>query len=392
MPDNIHVLIVNYAYDDGFQTPMDLISSYFLLTNWAKGLHENGLQVTVFQRFSKTEDINYDGVSYQLVSDHYKPNLRFARVPWELHRMIRRAAMASLAKGQRIICHVNGFIYPIQSLLLRTSLPRACPMVMQHHAERPWGGAKGIVQQLGMRMSKGFFFTNNELSLPWVNRKYIQSAISVYSVMEATSAFKLIPKPQARKVTKMAGQPVILWTGNLKNNKDPITILKGFNRILKHFPHAMLYMAFKETTLLPKVEEYINQQEKLANSVQLLGTVPHSMLGDYYNSADAFVQGSYREGSGIALLEALSCGAVPVVTDISSFRTITGNGQVGALWKPGDCDSFSAALEYQIRNLTPHTPQLCHRFFVDNWSPAAIGKVAFLHYQKILDRMNKHSP
>jgi hypothetical protein len=49
-------------------------------------------------------------------------------------------------------------------------------------------------------------------------------------------------------------------------------------------------------------------------------------------AADLFVSGSQREGSGTALLESLACGLPPIVTDIPSFRMLTCDGRIGALW------------------------------------------------------------
>ena len=48
-------------------------------------------------------------------------------------------------------------------------------------------------------------------------------------------------------------------------------------------------------------------------------------MPNYYGAADVFVSGSHSEGSGYALIEAMSAGVVPVVTDIPSFRAIAGD-------------------------------------------------------------------
>ena len=51
----------------------------------------------------------------------------------------------------------------------------------------------------------------------------------------------------------------------------------------------------------------------------------HDEMPNYYAAADVFVSGSHSEGSGYALIEAMSAGVVPVVTDIPSFRAIAGD-------------------------------------------------------------------
>ena len=59
--------------------------------------------------------------------------------------------------------------------------------------------------------------------------------------------------------------------------------------------------------------------------VTLVGRVDRDELPNYYGAADVFVSGSHYEGSGYALIEAMSAGVVPVVTDIPSFRAIAGD-------------------------------------------------------------------
>ncbi len=44
------------------------------------------------------------------------------------------------------------------------------------------------------------------------------------------------------------------------------------------------------------------------------------------------------------MIEALACGTPPLVTDIPSFRRITGKGAVGALSPPGDAAAMARAL------------------------------------------------
>src|SRR6185295_6630591 len=105
-------------------------------------------------------------------------------------------------------------------------------------------------------------------------------------------------------------------------------------------------MCFRSAPLLEAVRARIATDPVLKGRVQLLGTLPRAALEQYLRAADFLVQGSHAEGSGVALIEALACGTTPLVTDIPSFRRITGEGAVGALVPPGD----SAALARAIRS------------------------------------------
>ena len=54
------------------------------------------------------------------------------------------------------------------------------------------------------------------------------------------------------------------------------------------------------------------------------------------NSADFLLQASHEEFGGYALLEAMVCGTIPVVSDIAPFRVITENGRYGVLFPRGN--------------------------------------------------------
>jgi glycosyltransferase involved in cell wall biosynthesis len=63
-------------------------------------------------------------------------------------------------------------------------------------------------------------------------------------------------------------------------------------------------------------------------------------MEDWYNSADFIISGSHYEGSGVSVCEAMSCGCIPLVTDILSFRKITGYGKCGLLYERGNVNAL----------------------------------------------------
>src|SRR6185295_19645288 len=97
-------------------------------------------------------------------------------------------------------------------------------------------------------------------------------------------------------------------------------------------PDATLSMVYSESELLDDVQRRVKNSAALRQRVRLVGAVPHERMAAFFSAADLYVGGSHHEGSGYALIEACACGAVPVVTDIPTFRLITGGA--GALWSP----------------------------------------------------------
>ena len=82
--------------------------------------------------------------------------------------------------------------------------------------------------------------------------------------------------------------------------------------------------------------------EALRSRVVLLGARPHDEIERLFRAADFYIQTSHREGSGFSLLEAMSCGTPPIVTDIPPSRRIVGDA--GSLTPVGDAERMSAAL------------------------------------------------
>jgi glycosyltransferase involved in cell wall biosynthesis len=102
-------------------------------------------------------------------------------------------------------------------------------------------------------------------------------------------------------------------------------------------------------------------------------------------SADVFVLGSHREGSGYSLIEALACGLPPVVTDIPSFRALTGHGAAGRLWPCGDANALRGAL-VSVGSPSPEVRSAVRTHFDAELSFAAVGRKLSAAYRQACER------
>ncbi|MBK7203835.1 glycosyltransferase family 4 protein [Candidatus Amarolinea dominans] len=379
-----HLVIVNYACAPDLQNPDELLDRYFSLVSWADGLALAGAQVTVVQATALDAQRHRRGVTYLFVNDGLGPHPRAWQIPRRLHGAVTQA--------RPDVVHVNGLLFPLQTWALRQRLPRTCPLVVQHHAERPWTGARGAAQRLALRSCDGFLFTALALAQPWQAAGIIHPTQPVFEIMEGTSDFRTRPRAEARAITGLTGDPVLFWAGNLDANKDPLTILDGFELALAHLPAARLYMAFRFADLLPAVRARIAQRPALRETVELLGNLPRADIEPYYNSADFFVQGSHHESTGYALLDALACGVVPIVTDIPAFRVLTHDGLLGALWPPDDAGAFAASLVSCARRPLALQAAAVTDFFDARLSIPAVGRQALNIYQSLHRRRAGRQP
>ena len=76
----------------------------------------------------------------------------------------------------------------------------------------------------------------------------------------------------------MRGSPAVLWVGRLNANKDPLTVLDGFERSLAWLPDAALTMIYSTDELLGQVRLRVAGAPALRARVHLVGAVPRERI------------------------------------------------------------------------------------------------------------------
>ena len=328
----MNVVVMNYTFDSRIETPEALLDRYDSLSGWCRAISHAGLSVRLVQAFKHDAVLRSDAVEWHFCAATV-PRARWVR---DMHRCA--------AAHSPDVVHVNGFDVPVQTWLLRQALPKSTAIVLQDHAGTPsrnW--IKSAVRRALMREIDGFLFTSKAQADPWVNGRFITSD-DVYDVLEASTLLRPMDQAEARRSTGVDGSPALLWVARLDSNKDPITVLDGFEHVVDVLPCATLTMIYRDAELLPRVQQRLQSSRTLGERVRLVGAVPHAELAKWYSAADLFVIGSDREVCGYAVMEACACGAIPIVTDIPPFRAITGDGKVGRLWLRGDARSLAEAV------------------------------------------------
>lgn len=284
------------------------------------------------------ERINYEGEYKQNGTQYIFIRLKqkVTRFPFYLHDVIK--------KLEPDVVFINGFIFPMQIIQLRLKLGKRVKIIVIHRSEKPFTGLKRNIQNFASKYVDAFLFTSSEFSHEWVNNGNIHDAQKIHEVFHTSSIFQIENKDQARADLSIKGSPVYLWVGRLDANKDPLTVVKAFIRFLQVQPSVKLYMIYHTEELLEEIRSLIEQDKKAQEAIYLLGKLPHEQLQTWYNAADFVISGSHYEGGGTAICEAMSCGCIPVVTNIISFRRMTGPGKCGLLYEPGNEEELFAAL------------------------------------------------
>jgi glycosyltransferase involved in cell wall biosynthesis len=365
------VAIVNPAWEARTPTPAGTLDRFRSLTGWAEAVRAAGAtEVRVFQRFHADADVERDGISYTFVADQAgtKPP------PWFVGRRLCRA-VASCGPG---IVHVNGLDHPRLTRRLRRELaPEAALVVQDHggfdpHAVTPWRKAW---MRHGLAGVDALLVATPPQTLGFAESGLVPSGIRVRDVMEASTMVRASPMPH--------DGIALLFVGRLNANKDPLSVLEGFARFLQHRPEATLTFVYDDATLEPEIRAKLAGEASLAARVTLRGQVRNERIGDEYGRADIFVLGSHFEGSGYAALEAMACGVIPVLADIPSFRWLTDDGRIGALWRVADAVSLGDALSRVASSDLQAQRRTVRTRFDEHFSWRAIGRRAMEIYREL---------
>lgn len=286
--------------------------------------------------------------------------------PLKLHRHILRELRPDI-----IIVH--GFHFPLQVLLLNRAISSA-KIIIQHHSERPLGHVKGFLQRLVDKFTSAYFFPSIEQAKAWVDKGQISTIKKVHEVTEVPSVFYPIDKGKAKAVTNVDGARIYLWVGRFDSNKDPLTLVKGFVEFARSYDDVRLYIVHQSDELIDQVKLTIREANELSGKIVLVGKVAHAELLYWFNSADFIISTSHYEGMGVAVCEAMSCGSIPILSDIPSFRAMTGDGECGLLFSPGDVDDLKNKLiESRSMHLSIEREKVIERY-QRSMSAAAISK------------------
>src|SRR5579863_173328 len=259
----------------------DLLGRYSTMAAWIDALQTAGAEVTLLQRFHQRTRLQRDGVTVIMEPDLYGPRLRYWQIPYSLHRTAQKVCIRAASNAEPAVIHFNGLIFPLQLRTLRRILPKRFAIIAQHHAEKPSRGLRRNIQRRCLRAADGFFFAASEQAAPWIENGLILDRQKVFQVMEGSTRFRRQDRATARARTRMAGDPVVLWVGRLTALKDPLTVLNGFEPVLRYTPNARLYMVYRSNDLLREVQARIASSALLTNSVTLLGSVVHDEIESF---------------------------------------------------------------------------------------------------------------
>jgi glycosyltransferase involved in cell wall biosynthesis len=312
------------------------ITDYHDPESWLKRLDFYEKQLMSLSAYAEVVSIHHIQYEGSLERDNVK-YVFFKRKKWQLlfpfrlHRYIKTLAPD--------VVIVHGLVFPVQVVFLRCQLG-SVKLFVVHHAEKPLRFPKDLIQRLSDRFIHGYFFSSSALGDLWIKRNQISSPEKVHEVMEVSSIFH-----STRDLTEVTLiRDTYLWVGRFDSNKDPLTLLRAFLIFLRERPNIKLHIVFRGGNLVHEVYQILSAEKILSARIVLTENIDHDALLSVYNNAAFIISTSHYEGSGMAVCEGMSCGCIPILTNIPSFRMMTLQGKIGLLFEPGDVNSLYNAL------------------------------------------------
>jgi glycosyltransferase involved in cell wall biosynthesis len=337
-------------------SPEQVLRSYPIERELPITLARLGHEVRVFHHAPFRAEIACDGVRWSFFAPDRLSRAtgvllyRWKRSYGPAYYQPAPALLLALRAAKPEVVHFFGMTIDLQlAFVARLCAAAGIPLVVHYHGGEPAQGRTARIQRHNLRRVDRVLMTADEQAQPWLRAGLLRDRSQVSIVLETSSPFDGLNRNDARLRTRMTGNPIYLSTGRMHPIKDPLTLLQGFARIAHRQPEARLYLYYLTDELLQDAASIISSDPALRDRVELRGRADASDMEAIYSSADFLLQASLREWSGLAVLEAMSCSCIPIVTRIPSFVTMTADGRFGRLFDVGD----PAALAHAALSVDP---------------------------------------
>lgn len=170
-----------------------------------------------------------------------------------------------------------------------------------------------------------------------------------------TSVFRPYPRPLARSVVGMGGEPQVLFVGRIQRLKGIDLLLKAFAILLDGWhggPNPVLTIvggvqttgaSDPETLERHRLDE-LARSLGIASHVRFQDAVAHEELPYHYSAADVVVVPSTYESFGLVALEAMASGTPVIASQVGGLKFTVRDGETGLLVPRRTPEAFAQAL------------------------------------------------
>lgn len=152
-----------------------------------------------------------------------------------------------------------------------------------------------------------------------------------------------------RSALGLGNRPIVFSVRNFTPLYNQETVVEAFDRLLSGCPDAFLLMKCYggEPAYVEKIRSEIRRR-RLEERSRIIETVPYEEMPGLLRTANTVVSIPHSDATPMSLLEAMSVGAIPVVSDLPSLREWVVHGGNGYLVPATDPDAVANALSASL--------------------------------------------
>ena len=156
----------------------------------------------------------------------------------------------------------------------------------------------------------------------------------------------------------LSATPTLIYFGRWSENKGLLETLAWFQNLHAQQAGWRLIIAGREYDLTASTLHSVIRQRDLASHVTLAPNPSDAALAELIAQASYFICQSRHEGFGIAPIEAMSAGLIPLLSDIPPFRNLITQSQIGLLLSAGESATQVARfLDMHAQSPSAHAAQ-----------------------------------
>jgi len=210
------------------------------------------------------------------------------------------------------------------------------------------------------------------------------------SAAEGKSYIKNNPAPVITKYG-LENQKVILFVGNLDDNKRPDLLVKALPGIKKSFSKILLVFAGRDEGMQAPCKN-LAEELNVSENIKFLGFISDEDKHLLYDAADVFALVSDKESFGTVLVEAMAHQLPVVVTDARGPKSVINNGVNGLVINRDDSNALTEAIKNILsdENLKKSLAQNARKSAEDNFRIESIVNKIESYYFDIINMRQKN--
>ena len=276
-----------------------------------------------------------------------------ARLPWPKKDTEFRQLMTELENEHINHICINTRFYPHSLIGAQFAQKKGLvPVVIEHGSDYltlgnplvDWGIR--LYEHLITKRLKAYhpkFYAVSKRASEWLNTFGIQSEGEINNAIDAQGFRTLRSTRDFRKELRISGPALLVaFVGRVTPEKGIEQLIEAA-QLLRERPNIQFAIA-GNGALKDKLEK------RSPSSIHFLGAVSREDLSALLQEADVFCLPSRSEGFATVLLEAASCGAVPIITNFGGSDEMIPSSEFGVLLPDNKPETIAEALTVAYDN------------------------------------------